>query len=828
MLNNIVDYLTDGYWQQQGGARRKFNVQPGGTLTANITALTEEGQQLATLALEAWSDLTGINFQLVTDADAHITFDDDEPDAFSSHVYTLEDGYIVSAEVNVSTDWLYQYGTGIDSYSFQTYLHEIGHALGLGHPGPYNGDFPDFLTETVSFYDSWQTSVMSYIDQSKNVFTPASYAHVVTPMIADIIAVHTLYGVPDSVNSGDTRYGYKPNTDSYLDEYFSLWTGEGNPFSSIDFIDVNQPTFVDYDGDNDEDMVTLNRSRTTLYLFENTGTHAQPNFVLIDTRYWGNRIQDYEFIDVDGDNDLDAIVADNTGIYLSLEDPSLPEPVLLLSGNYTGKFEVVDIDGDGDFDIVEIFQDRIYYRENTGTSTEPSLTDKIARYTLNYTVRDFALVDLDNDRDFDLVTVDTYGGIYVHENDGTAEETSFQGNNFYYENPLQSARYGDFPTTIIRDFTFADLDNDNDLDFIAIDNSYNVQYFENRGTAADANLVPTSYNRTTTLTIYDTDGTDWLDVRTDIYDQIIDLNPESVSSVYGLTNNVVIAHDTIIENTFAGYGDDWVFGNTANNRLYGGYSGDDYLFGNDGDDTLWGYSGNDLLRGDEGNDRLIGGSGADTLVGGLGDDILQGGAGADRFYGGGGQDTASYADSAEGVTVRLHNLKARGGDAQGDTFEGRVTNSLSDVEHLTGSAHNDILAGDRRDNILDGAAGNDTLYGGPGGGDDVLVGNEGNDRLFGGLGDDRLAGGPGNDRLAGGPDADVFVFESGHGADTIIDFSDTEDRIDLTAFGILSFDDISISSATTGVTIDLSAHDGGTILLEGFVMVNLDAADFLF
>jgi hypothetical protein len=27
----------------------------------------------------------------------------------------------------------------IDSYSFQTYVHEIGHALGLGHGGPYNG-----------------------------------------------------------------------------------------------------------------------------------------------------------------------------------------------------------------------------------------------------------------------------------------------------------------------------------------------------------------------------------------------------------------------------------------------------------------------------------------------------------------------------------------------------------------------------------------------------------------------------------------------------------------------------------------------------------------
>ena len=50
------------------------------------------------------------------------------------------------------------------------------------------------------------------------------------------------------------------------------------------------------------------------------------------------RVQDYEFVDVDGDNDLDAIVADNTGIYLAIEDPSPREPELLLSGSYTGKF----------------------------------------------------------------------------------------------------------------------------------------------------------------------------------------------------------------------------------------------------------------------------------------------------------------------------------------------------------------------------------------------------------------------------------------------------------------------------------------------------------
>ena len=207
---------------------------------------------------------------------------------------------------------------------------------------------------------------------------------------------------------------------------------------------------------------------------------------------------------------------------------------------------------------------------------------------------------------------------------GTSRVPVFSTDDYYYfGNPLDSVRYGDLPSAIIRDLTFADLDNDNDLDFISIDNYNTIQYFENVGTSADFYFVPTNFNRATTLTIYDTGGTDWLDVRTDSYDQVIDLNPESVSSVYGLINNVVIAHDTIIENTFAGYGDDLVFGNTANNRLYGGYAGDDLLFGNDGDDTLWGYSGNDLLRGDKGNDRLIGGAGADTLVGGLGND---------RFY----------------------------------------------------------------------------------------------------------------------------------------------------------------------------------------------------
>lgn len=52
--------------------------------------------------------------------------------------------------------------------------------------------------------------------------------------------------------------------------------------------------------------------------------------------------------------------------------------------------------------------------------------------------------------------------------------------------------------------------------------------------------------------------------------------------------------------------------------------------------------------------------------------------------------------------------------------------------------------------------------------------------------------------------------------------------IDVKAFGLPGFDDLAVSSDTGGVIIDLTDHEGGTILLEGFDSANLDAADFLF
>ncbi|MGO4128605.1 calcium-binding protein [Inquilinus sp. YAF38] len=178
-----------------------------------------------------------------------------------------------------------------------------------------------------------------------------------------------------------------------------------------------------------------------------------------------------------------------------------------------------------------------------------------------------------------------------------------------------------------------------------------------------------------------------------------------------------------------------------------GTVGDDKIYGYDlalnaqldsiyiADDRFWGFGGDDLLSGAAGNDVLYGQAGGDTLVGGDGDDWLIGGTGADVLNGGAGTDTANYAEAGAGVTLSLLAGIGTGGDAAGD--------SLVSVEHVIGSAFDDLIKGSAGADGLWGMAGADRLYGGDGA--DTLVGGEGNDYLTGGTGADVLSGGNGVD-----------------------------------------------------------------------------------
>jgi len=201
-----------------GGA--SFNIGASRVITVNVTALTAAGQQLATWALEAWTMVTGITFNQISGV-AGITFDDNKSGAFAGpSSYTGSGGTINSSTVNVGAGWIANYGTGIDSYSFQTYMHEIGHALGLGHAGDYDGSATYRTDSTQSgdndyLNDSWQATVMSYFNQS--TVGTGSYNYLLTPMIADILAMQTLYGTVGTLRTGDTTYGVGSNAGGYYD-----------------------------------------------------------------------------------------------------------------------------------------------------------------------------------------------------------------------------------------------------------------------------------------------------------------------------------------------------------------------------------------------------------------------------------------------------------------------------------------------------------------------------------------------------------------------------------------------------------------------------------
>jgi Ca2+-binding RTX toxin-like protein len=237
--DQIAEFLQSGYWVGNGQTARHWNVTDGGTITVNMVGLTADGQTLARAALQLWSDLTGINFNEVLSGGS-LVFDDDQDGAFATS--NVSGGLILSAAVNVSTAWLGSYGTNLDGYSFQTYIHEIGHALGLGHAGPYNGS-ADYGVDAGYLNDSWQATVMSYFSQTENTYVDASFAWVVSPQTADIVAIQNMYGLASSIRPGNTVYGFNSTAGNAIYDATSF-----TQVTSYTIVDTGGTDTMDYSG----------------------------------------------------------------------------------------------------------------------------------------------------------------------------------------------------------------------------------------------------------------------------------------------------------------------------------------------------------------------------------------------------------------------------------------------------------------------------------------------------------------------------------------------------------------------------------------------------
>jgi hypothetical protein len=188
-------------------------------------------------------------------------------------------------------------------------------------------------------------------------------------------------------------------------------------------------------------------------------------------------------------------------------------------------------------------------------------------------------------------------------------------------------------------------------------------------------------------------------------------------------------------------------------------------------------------EGNELDNTILGNSGANALLGMEGNDLLITGLGATKIDGGLGVDTVVYLSSSERVVVNLATGVGKGGNAKGD--------QLISVENIQGSIFNDQLTGSSSDNILSGHFGNDMLTGGAG--------------------------------------KDIFEFKTGWDEDTIRDFENGADKLDLSSWlAIDSFTDLKANHLSVSGK-NLIIHDGtDELVLLDTKKIELDASDFIF
>jgi Ca2+-binding RTX toxin-like protein len=140
--------------------------------------------------------------------------------------------------------------------------------------------------------------------------------------------------------------------------------------------------------------------------------------------------------------------------------------------------------------------------------------------------------------------------------------------------------------------------------------------------------------------------------------------------------------------------------------------------------------------------------------------------------------SATLTGASEGL--KLIGIRSINGTGNGlaNTITGN--DGANDLAGLGGA---DSLRGRIGEDTLAGGGGDDRVAGGQD--DDEVEGGEGVDFVIGGEGADTVAGGLGNDRLRGGDGADLFRFDdvadSEKAGDTIVDFEQGSDRLDLSA-----------------------------------------------
>lgn len=284
-LNDGV--LNFGFWKNIQEVQNSYYVNETGTdffgeANPDTFSAFNAGQiNIARETMALWDDLINIKFKETKSGDADITFGNTDTGGAQAYAY-LPFGNIYDAEYKELYDfnqigklsgdvWIDGFVSSNFSpltnsyYAKTTIVHEVGHALGLSHPGDYDalddndGDgVPDPITyKNDAFFaqDSRQYSIMSYFDAYETGaqhidFTLLNFAYAATPLIHDIAAIQRIYGADPTTRTGNTVYGFNATAGRAEFDFtqntrpiVAIYDAGGN--DTIDFSGWSTPSTID-------------------------------------------------------------------------------------------------------------------------------------------------------------------------------------------------------------------------------------------------------------------------------------------------------------------------------------------------------------------------------------------------------------------------------------------------------------------------------------------------------------------------------------------------------------------------------------------------------
>ena len=272
--------ITWGFWNFRNKLGPNANGEHKG-----YSPFTEAQKALARESIASWDELIAVDYQEVpvNSHDAREWGRREAPDILMANTtsgpaqawaYLPTSGgngawHRSAGDVWIGADPSNQINVWDGGYGETTQIHELGHSIGLSHPGDYDfgddndGDgVPDPITyegDAFYFQDTLQYSIMSYFDAYESGsnwidWSVMRFMYSSTPMVHDIWVAQQVYGAETTTRTGDSVYGFNWSSDvtntamQFTNTYeqaaiFSIWDAGGT--DTLNLSGYHTPSVID-------------------------------------------------------------------------------------------------------------------------------------------------------------------------------------------------------------------------------------------------------------------------------------------------------------------------------------------------------------------------------------------------------------------------------------------------------------------------------------------------------------------------------------------------------------------------------------------------------